>query len=149
MLGELRAHGSISIAGIVGQRAQRAGAAFRSWKEHVVGSRNGEDVRDRAAVTTTRLAESERSPGPCAVGVTPAEAPVTTSHARSTGDLKGHEDSLADAALADLLPDGDHLGHRLVPHGKRPGEETERCHRVVEVTARDGERTHERSARVR
>ena len=95
--------------------------------------------------TATRLAESERSARPRAIGVAGTEAPVSASHARSAGDLKRHEHALAHAALAYLVPHGDHLGHRLVPNRKGPGEEAERCHRVVEVTTGDGERAHERT----
>jgi hypothetical protein len=115
----------------------------------VIGSRHGEDVRHRAAVTATRLAESERTPGPRAVGVTPAEAPVLASHAFSARDLKRDEHPLAYATFADLVSDRYHLGHRLVSDRKRPGEEAERCHRPVKITTRDGDWTHKRTALIR
>jgi hypothetical protein len=63
--------------------------------------------------------------------MTRPEPPVTASHARSAGDLERHEHPLANAALADLLPDRDHLGHRLVSESKRPRKETERRHRLI------------------
>src|SRR6478672_1112514 len=131
MLAELGADGAIRIARVVGQSAQRACAALRRRHEHVIGSWHGEDFRHRTAVTATRLAESERGPGPRAVTVTRAEAPVLTSHAFSARDLKRDEYPLADAAFADLISECDHLGHGLVSDRKRPGEEAERCHRQV------------------
>jgi hypothetical protein len=82
-------------------------------------------------VTATRLAESERTPGPRTVGVTRAEALVPAGDAFSARNLKRDEHPLADAALADLVPDRDYLGHRLVSNCKRPGEEAERGHRLV------------------
>jgi hypothetical protein len=114
----------------------------------MICSRNREDVRHRAAMTATRLAESKRTAGPRAVGVTRAKAPVTASCTRSAGDLKRNENAVPDAPFADLVADGDHLGHRLVSNGERPGEEPERRHRVVEITARNGKRPHERAPRV-
>jgi hypothetical protein len=115
----------------------------------VIGSWHGEDFRHRTAVTATRLAESERGPGPRAVTVTRAEAPVLTSHAFSARDLKRDEYPLADAAFADLISECDHLGHGLVSDRKRPGEEAERCHRQVKITTRDSDRTHQRTAVIR
>ena len=112
----------------------------------MIGGRNGEQVRHRPAVTATGLAEPKRAAGSGAVGVTRAEAPVTAGHAGPAGDLERHEHPIADPALADVVADGDHLGHRLVSDRERPGEDAERRHRLVEVTARDRERTHQRAA---
>jgi hypothetical protein len=115
----------------------------------VIGGRNGQEVRDRATVTTTRLAETEGATGPRAVGVTGAEPPVKASYAPSARDLERHQHAFADAPLADLISDCDYVGHRLMPDGKGPREEPERRHRLVEVAPRDSERTHERTSRVR
>jgi hypothetical protein len=81
--------------------------------------------------------------------MTRSEPPVMTSQARSAGHLERHKHPLANATLADLLPDRDHLRHSLMSDSKRTRKETERRHRLIEITARDGERTHERTARVR
>jgi hypothetical protein len=109
---------------------------------------NRKQVRHRAAVIAAGLAESECTARPRAVGVTRAKASVTASRTRSAGDLKRNENALPDAPFADLGADGDHLGHRLVSDREGPGEETERRHRAIEVTARNGERPHERRAPV-
>jgi hypothetical protein len=118
-------------------------------QEHVISGRNRQDVRHCPAMTSTRFTKSKRTPRSGAVGVTRAEAPVTASHARPTGNLKRDEHPLTDAARADLVSNRDHLGHRLVPDRERPREEARRRHRLVEITPRDRERTHERAPRVR
>ena len=115
----------------------------------MISGRNRKDVRHRPAVTSTRLTESKRTPRSRAVRMTRAEAPVTASHARPAGDLKRDEHPLADASRADLVSNCDHLGHRLVPDRERPGKEAHRRHRLVEITSRDRERTHERATGVR
>ena len=61
---------------------------------------------------------------------------------RNGAIVEWDEHSFADAAGVDLVADRDHLGHRLVPDRERPGEEAHRRHRLVEITARDRERTH-------
>ena len=114
----------------------------------MICSRNRKHVRRRAAMTATRLAESKRTAGPSAVGVTRAKAPLAASRTRSAGDLKRSANALPDAPFAHLVADGDHLGHRLVSDREGPGEEPERRHRVVEITARNGKRPHERAPRV-
>jgi hypothetical protein len=145
MLGELGANGAIGVARVVRQSAKRAGSALRRRHKHVISGRHREHVRHRAAVTATRLAEAECTPGPRTIGVTRAEAPVIASPARPARDLKRHEDPLADATLADLGSNRDHVRHRLMPDRERPREETERCHRKVQITARHSHRPHKRT----
>jgi glutathione S-transferase len=149
MLGELGADGAISVARVVREGAERAGSAIWRRQEHVISGRNRKDIRHCPAVASTRLTESKRTPRSGAVRVTRAEAPVTASRARSARDLKRDEYPLADAAHADLVPNRDHLSHRLVPDREGPGEEAHRRHRLVEITTRDRERTHERAPGVR
>jgi hypothetical protein len=104
MVAELRSHDPIRITGIVGQRAQRRGAAFRSWQKQVIGSRDTQHVGYRAAVTAAGLAEPERGARPRPIRVTSAEAPVTAGNARAARDLKRHQHPLTDPALVDLPP---------------------------------------------
>jgi glutathione S-transferase len=149
MLGELGADSAISVAGVIREGAERAGSAIWRRQKHVIGGRNRKDVRHCSAVASTRLTKSKRTPRSGAVGVTRAEAPVTASCARPARDLERDEHPLADAAHADLVPNRDHLGHRLVPDRERPGEEAHRSHRLVEITTRDREWTNERASGVR
>jgi hypothetical protein len=78
-----------------------------------------------------------------------AEAPVTAGWARPAGHLKRHQHSLPDTALVDLVSHGDNFANRLVPDSEWPREQTGGRHRPIEIASSDGERTHERAARVR
>jgi hypothetical protein len=115
----------------------------------VVGSWNSENIRHRAAMAATRLAESECTARTRAISVARATAPVTAGCADPTGHLKRHEHALADTALVDLASHGDHLANGLVPDSEWPREQTGGRHRPIEIASSDGERTHERAARVR
>ena len=114
----------------------------------MVSRRNRQDVRDGPAVTATRQTETKRTPRSGAVGMTRPKAPVAARHARAAGDLKRDEHPLADTASSDFFTDRDHLGNGLVPDRERPGEEAHRSHRLVQITPRNRERTHQRAARV-
>jgi hypothetical protein len=115
----------------------------------VVGSWNSENIRHRATMAATRLSESESTASSRVISVARAKAPVTAGCADPAGHLKRHEHPFADTALVDLASHGDHLANRLVPDSEWPREQTAGRHRPIEIASSDGERTHERAARVR
>jgi hypothetical protein len=75
--------------------------------------------------------------------VTRAESLVPASHTCPARDLKRDEHPVADAAFADVVSNRDHLGHRLMPDRERPGKDAHRRHRLIQITPRDRERSHQ------